>query len=325
MKEDKKKKYDTLIISCGGMKGCSAISFLQTIQKYITYNEIRNYYGSSIGGLIVSFLVIGYTIEEIYQIFYYLNFSNFQEFQIKYLVELGGLDNGDKFNRLLISIFQYKNVSPTITFQELYNQSGKNLYLTGTNLTTGSSVYFSHFSHPNMPIILAIRITSCIPFLYIPIEYDGEKYIDGGVLEPMPIPIKKQENAKNAKILAILLQENPINRKNNKNSEQNGRKGEQFEQNKNVMEYGMMIFNLYFMKQLRQSLENFEGDLIEIKLDDHFLFEFELSRAHKRILFQQGEKLGEKFIDDWMIYLYHKKQLHKYFHLWHNNITNNNK
>lgn len=303
-----KIEYDTLLISCGGMKGCSAISFLQTIGPYITFADIKNYYGSSIGGLIVSLIVIGYTMDEIYQIFYYLQFSNFQEFQIKHLFECSGLDSGDKYNRLLISIFQYKNISPHITLKELYDRTGLTLYLTGTNLTTSSAVSFSHHTHPQMSLIMAIRITTCIPFLYVPIEYEGNMYIDGGLLEPMPKRVINHE-----KTLAILLQEKPSppNGKGNGNGKRLNGRGEI-----NIIEYAMMIFDLYFTNQLRHTLENFRGDLVEIKIDDHHMFEFELSREHKKTLFHRGRELGEKFIEDWTVRNYHSGLLKKYFQLW---------
>lgn len=302
--------YDTLIISCGGMKGCSAISFLQTINPYISFTHIKNYYGSSIGGLIVSLIAIGYSIDEIYQIFYYLQFSNFQEFHIKQMLECSGLDNGDKYNRLLISIFQYKHISPHMTLQELYDRTGIYLYLTGTNLSRRSSVSFSHRTHPRMSIIMAIRITTCIPFLYVPIEYEGDMYIDGGLLEPMPKNILN-----NARALAILLQEIPDRFVNVSRKSAN--------REINIIEYGMMIFNLYFTNQLRHTLENFCGDLVEIHIDDHHIFEFELSREHKKTLFHRGKELGEKFIDDWIIKNYRRKIIKKYFLHWRN-ATNKN-
>ncbi len=305
MRDKYKIDYDTIIISCGGMKGCSAISFLQTIQPYITWNKIKNYYGSSIGGLILSFLSIGYTIEEVYQIFYYLNFAHYQDIDIKYMLNYGGLDNGTKYNRLLVSIFQYKNISANITLKELYDRNNINLYLTGTNVSQHNCVYFSHHTHPNMTLLMAIRITTCIPFLYVPIEYEGNVYMDGGLLAPIPMPNPHQDNNKT---LAILLQQNPHTNSNPRRNVGGN--------NKNVLEYCIDIFELYFMNELKKCLENYSGELIEINVDDHIMFEFELTRENKRQLFALGIERGEKYIEELILNIYKKKQLQKYFQCW---------
>ena len=58
---------DTLCISGGGVNGISYISALNYLitNNYIKMDNIKLLIGSSIGGLICTFLVLGYTMNEI--------------------------------------------------------------------------------------------------------------------------------------------------------------------------------------------------------------------------------------------------------------------
>jgi NTE family protein len=66
------------------------------------------------------------------------------------------------------------------------------LKLTGFDITHGRLRWFSRESTPNMPISKAIRISSGIPFIFEPVEYEGALYLDGGVLRNLPVSMNIQ-------------------------------------------------------------------------------------------------------------------------------------
>jgi predicted acylesterase/phospholipase RssA len=76
---------------------------------------------------------------------------------------------------------------PQTTFAELRARSGVTLVLTGYNVLRTSTEAFDHVTHPDMAVLLAARITISIPLYFRPVEFDGQIYIDGGVLEPTPV------------------------------------------------------------------------------------------------------------------------------------------
>jgi predicted acylesterase/phospholipase RssA len=308
-----------IFISCGGLKGCSAISFLQEIEPLFSYNQIENLFGSSIGGIILSLWNLGYSFDELYQIFRYIPFSFFQNVDISLMFEKNGLDSGENYHRILISIFQQKNISPNITLLELYNKTNKNLYLATVNITTQKPVFLSHHTHPNIPVLLAIRMTSCIPYFYVPIEFEGNLYIDGGILRPFPLP--DHIETKEEECLAILLQ--------NKKVTQNRRVED------NILSYSWKLFELMFHQFLEFSLKNYKGYLIEMDYNNEIndidsLFRFEMTKQDKDYYFNRGYEVGNLFIQNILTVRNHlqenkNKKIQKYFSVWKNLIHDNHR
>lgn len=69
----------------------------------------------------------------------------------------------------------------------------KELYITGTKLSDGNLAVFCAENEPDMPIIQAVRITMSYPGAFVPVEYNGEYYIDGGVANNYPMQIFDHE------------------------------------------------------------------------------------------------------------------------------------
>lgn len=90
----------------------------------------------------------------------------------------------------------YINDPALITFEQLDKLSRdfpgfkfKELYLTGTRVRDGKLRVFSAKTTPNMPVVLATRITMSFPFGFEPVLYEGELHIDGGVADNYPMSI----------------------------------------------------------------------------------------------------------------------------------------
>jgi predicted acylesterase/phospholipase RssA len=47
-------------------------------------------------------------------------------------------------------------------------------------------VEFSHETHPDMPVIEAVRASAALPILFEPVTYNGHVYMDGGFLLNYP-------------------------------------------------------------------------------------------------------------------------------------------
>ena len=142
--------------------------------------------------------------------FNYINLKNFnKEF---------GLDNGEKISNIFKNALLYKVNNPYISFKNLHTITNKNLIITGTNLNNNSvTEYFSHISTPDMPVWLAIRITTAFPILYTSVKYNNTSYVDGALSSHCPIEgyeyffKEKLITSKNKnKVLILLL--NKINK-----------------------------------------------------------------------------------------------------------------
>ena len=67
--------------------------------------------------------------------------------------------------------------------------SMKTMCFTGTNYTDKTLDVFNIYETPDMPVSLAIRISSSLPWFYESIKYNGKEYIDGGCLDNYPMGI----------------------------------------------------------------------------------------------------------------------------------------
>ncbi len=74
----------------------------------------------------------------------------------------------------------------------------KDLYIIAAKLTKNSNAsceikIFSAEQTPNVEVALAVRASLSIPKLFKPVEIDGERYVDGGVISNFPIHIFDDE------------------------------------------------------------------------------------------------------------------------------------
>jgi predicted patatin/cPLA2 family phospholipase len=106
-----------------------------------------------------------------------------------------GIYSQDNLFIIIEKMMASKQIPKNITFKELYDLTKKELVITGVCVNDISVHYFSHKTHENMEILTALKITSCIPLLFKPIEYDNKLWIDGGCMDNYPVNYleKKEE------------------------------------------------------------------------------------------------------------------------------------
>ena len=188
--------YDTLCLSSGGIYGLSYIGALDYLinEKILNLNNIKNFAGTSIGSVILFFIIIGYTIKEINYIIINLNFFKLQsEINIENLLINNGINNGLKIIILLKFFLNKKLNIDDITFKELHLKYNKNFIVIGTNFSKGEEAIFNHINTPDMSIITAIRISISIPFIFTPVLYNNEYYVDGALTNTLPINYCNEE------------------------------------------------------------------------------------------------------------------------------------
>jgi NTE family protein len=105
----------------------------------------------------------------------------------------------------------------TINFEEFCEVHGIDLILTGTNIETMKSQYFSRKLTPDFKVVDALRISMSFPFAFKPVrisksDYGSEKYvgtwIDGGVLNNNPIhAFDEAQGVINKGMLGLRLEE----------------------------------------------------------------------------------------------------------------------
>lgn len=278
--------FDTMCISGGGTKG---ICFLGAIKALIDLDiidlkNIKTFIGTSIGGIICFLLSINFTINELIEFVESFNFELLvPSIDIECLISECGIDRGDKLNFLLTTFLKEKTNKNDMTLMEHYLLTNKKLILSVTNYSSGTTEYLSYENYPNISILLACKMSACLPLYFVPIrikECDIHKYqnknsnnisdkeiifIDGGVLDNFPIQLGNVDTT-----IGILL--NDPTQTYNTNSIP-----------KFISSIIGMITNFTICYKL-----NDNQNIIHIKVDDMEIVKFKMSKKFKKKLINNG-------------------------------------
>jgi hypothetical protein len=96
------------------------------------------------------------------------------------------------FDALLRSRIPGRTSTDPVTFTEHHETFGVGLSLTGSNLFTGKTVYFSVETTPDLPVATAVRASMSLPGIFKPVRIRSQDdaidglYVDGGVWNNTP-------------------------------------------------------------------------------------------------------------------------------------------
>jgi len=235
-------KIDTIILSGGSSKGIGYIGAFYAILNNNLFNmkDIKNILGCSVGSIFGFMLLIDFNITMIYKLLQKIDIINFEKFNIDEMFLDNGIFNNNSIKIFLKTCLKYKYNINDITFIELYKKTNINFVVKVYNLSLQKNEHFSHKNHPNLSVIDAIQISSCIPILFKPIKYNNYYYIDGGINNS--IPFFKKKKYKNYILIYITSINNNLNNNNLINYE-----------NMNYIEYINNIFNITILNYKKKN------------------------------------------------------------------------
>lgn len=165
------KKYKTgLVLSGGGTRGFAHLGAIAALfEKGIVPDVIS---GTSVGAIVGAFVAGGKTPEEILKIFnkgWFFKYTNLH-IPVDGMLKLNGLQE------VIQKEISYKNIEDLpVPF-----------FVSVSNLNSGKVEYKNRG-----PLGKTILASSSIPVLFSPVELDGQSYVDGGLLDNIPVePIK---------------------------------------------------------------------------------------------------------------------------------------
>jgi NTE family protein len=167
------KQYKTgLVLSGGGARGFAHLGVIKALNETGIYPDVIS--GTSAGAIIGALYADGYTPDEILNL---MNIGSRLDFMRPALPREGLLQiNG------IIKIL--KTCLRSKTFEELRIP----LYVTATDLNNGKAVYFSEGD-----LIDPVIASASIPVVFQPVKIDDISYVDGGVLDNLPLrPIENK-------------------------------------------------------------------------------------------------------------------------------------
>lgn len=155
-----------LTLSGGGARGIAHVGLLKAFDE--AGIKISMITGTSAGAIVGAFYCYGYSPDEILQVVKAVKLYRY----IRPALTKSGLLKMDPTEQI------YKKYFSMDDFQYLKIP----LVISATNLRTGKSAYFSHGS-----LIAAIKASSAVPVIFHPVHWNGEDYVDGGILNNLPI------------------------------------------------------------------------------------------------------------------------------------------
>lgn len=201
-----KLTFDSMCVGGAGVRGIYELGALHTFYSSprVDMTKIRTFIGTSIGAVIVLLMSIGYTPMEIFH--YVTKIDKWIDF--KSIDVLGFNKDFGLFDiRVLIDHAKFlieKKFRYVPTLRQLYELTGKRFVATVVNVTKGRVEYVDHESYPELPCILGLSMTCAIPLIFKRIKYGSCYYVDGGLLENLPIRALDE----NSKALIVCVAEN---------------------------------------------------------------------------------------------------------------------
>jgi NTE family protein len=181
------KKPSIVVLSGGGMNGFNILGALSYLNDKSILENVNTYIGTSAGGMIGYLLAIGYTPIEIVVYFQKKNVGkSVTNFNLVSMINGNGAITFAPFQTHLEKM-TIEKIGQFLNLGELHQKLGKKLVLCTYNLTENKAEYISPDTHPSVPCLTALRMTSNLPFLFEDFKYMSSYYIDGGVIDNFPI------------------------------------------------------------------------------------------------------------------------------------------
>jgi NTE family protein len=303
-----KEIFENFVCEGGGVKGVAIPGALITLHKARILKNLKRYAGSSIGALFCALLAMNVSVDKIIYLTISMDFTKMQTkswipVQVARLVCNYGLAKNKRITDIIREAFEFVGEDPDTTFRQNYNKTGKELYISGTNLNTNMVCFFSHHNYPNMPITQAISISMCVPTYYVPFKFEGDYWVDGGTAENYPIYIFNDlEKLVSGNVYDI--SRDPINPKTigikllTKGEEHTKRLWTGRQETKNLRGFvNSLIDTMSRQIEMGDISDSYLRQTIPIPNIDTSFFDLDLSKNKRKELMKRGEEAATHYFE----------------------------
>lgn len=194
---------DTLVIGGGGIRGFAMMGILHEMDKCVDLRKMKNIIGTSVGS-ILGYLICFMKPDEIFDKTKNMDILSESNIDVTKMFSEYGIIKFEILETFLMNMTKQYFEKESITFKELNKKTGKDLRITGTNISKKQGEIFSKKTTPDMNIIDAIKISTCIPYLFTKMVYNGDYYVDGSLTNGYPWKEFKVSNKRKIGIRAIM-------------------------------------------------------------------------------------------------------------------------
>lgn len=190
---------DTLILSGGGPSGIAYAGILKALTDYdiLKRDELKYIITTSVGIVFAILYLLDYTILQIEKIVLEADITkilNVDDLEIDNLLVKFGLFSNKQIGDSISSFIRHKTDKNDLTLKELYDYSKIVLTVKVYNVDRGKTEYFDYKNTPDISLIKISMMTTAIPYLFQPVEYNNNLYVDGGLKGHFPIEVCKSKH-----------------------------------------------------------------------------------------------------------------------------------
>lgn len=185
--------YSNLVFQGGGAKAIAYCGAIEALEQKGIINFVKNIIGSSAGSIIATLLSVGYDSKEMKEIMKNTSLDSFKGDEYWFVGSIyrlwygNGVYDSTKLYDWMGDLLKDKTGEEDLTFQDIYEYYGINLVITSTCIDLQKEFYFNHNDYPTMPVRLAIKMSTAIPFYFEAVQHDGHYFVDGGTLDNYPV------------------------------------------------------------------------------------------------------------------------------------------
>jgi len=181
-----------IVISGGGTLTLRCLGSLQYLleKSIICYENIESIYGTSAGAIMGVCLSLKMDIHLISNYFVNRPWEDLYEVTPTHIYNLyskKGIFDRDSIVKLLEPLLEYNNIPLDITLEDFYKRTNIDIHMFSIELSDMEIVDISHSSFPDLSLIDALYMTSCLPFVFEPFLYNDTYYVDAGSILNYPL------------------------------------------------------------------------------------------------------------------------------------------
>jgi len=190
---------DTLVLSGGGPSGVAYAGILKALIDYDTFqkDKLKEIITTSVGIIFAILYLLDYNILQIEKLVLEKDLTkllNIDDIDIDNLLVKYGLFSNEHIGESVSSFIRHKTEKNDLTFKEFYELSNIILTVKVYNVDMGKTEYLNHINTPDIKLTTLSMMTTAIPYLFQPIKYNDNLYVDGGLKGHFPIEACKSDN-----------------------------------------------------------------------------------------------------------------------------------
>lgn len=279
-----------LVISGGGPILIQILSSIRTLEtaQHLCLDHLQSIYATSAGTIVGVLLGLRFDWDTLMEFIVRRPWHDVFAVDTPTLMSSyadKGLFDRKTLEKCFRPLFGAKDLSLQITLKEFYEWSRLDIHLFTFDINTFQLHQLSHSTHPDLPLLQAIQMTSALPVLIQPVFINGGCYIDGGVACNYPLSFCLADGHDPSEILGI------------KNDY--GENSSQVEESATLMDYLFhFIFQSIFHLQVDYAQPTIENEMIchAEPLTIEFIHRSLHSVEFREELIERGKRDAEQYL-----------------------------